>query len=240
MPRFEVLLPIGVLAFYLYDCLLPLYGNEVLFVKAGRAWRVVRASPLVIGGRRICALNPLLPHQPAFRVALGGEQLLAPRGPVRDPAPVLAALRAPGMLALLLLATLVVAVPVVSLGWGAGVALLVVFAVAYGLAIAAVIMLFARRTLLGLATRDATGIALDALLCPPFGVNLPRKVTLRWNLGDAVAFVRGSFDAPAREQFRVAFLDLVRSEAAGATPEDPVSPERARCLSLLEDAAAWR
>ena len=99
---FEILLPVGALAFYLYDCLLPLYGNELLLVAGVGGWRVRQAGHWVVGGRRLFLLDPLQPQAPTFRVALDAASLLAPRGAVQDPQPMIMALCVHRVLCLLL------------------------------------------------------------------------------------------------------------------------------------------
>ena len=61
MPSFEVLLPLGALGLYLFDSVLLLYSNEVLFLHSRRRWGFVMSSALLLGGRRLCFVNPLTP-----------------------------------------------------------------------------------------------------------------------------------------------------------------------------------
>lgn len=234
---FEILLPVGALAFYLYDCLLPLYGNELLVVSDAGGWRVRHAGPWVVGGRRLLLLDPLQPQAPTFRIAFDSASLLAPRGAAWDPKPLIAALRVHRVLSLLLGATVVIALPGVSLALGAGFALLAVFALAYGFALVSGVLLVCWRARLGLSLRKALALAMDGLLCPPFGVNLVRKLTLQASLGDAIQFMRQVPDVAARHAFREGCRGILRAEWL---VDEPVPPETARALALLEDEDSWR
>ncbi len=234
---FEILLPVGALAFYLYDCLLPLYGNELLLVAGVGGWRVRQAGHWVVGGRRLFLLDPLQPQAPTFRVALDAASLLAPRGAVQDPQPMIMALCVHRVLCLLLGTTILIALPLVSLALGAGLALLGVFALAYGITLVAGVLLVCWRARLGLSLRKALGFAFDGLLCPPFGVNLVRKLTLQASLGDAVQFMRQVPDIAVRNAFREGCRGIL---VADLPTDEPVPPDTAQALALLEDEESWR
>ena len=62
---------------------------------------------------------------------------------------------------------------------GAGLALLAVFAAYYAAVVALLVITSRRRVALGLGTKAYWAIALDCILCPPFAVNLVRKITLQ-------------------------------------------------------------
>ena len=241
MLPFEVLLPLGAVGFYVYDSLLLLFGNEMLFVRTRQGWRVVEASRQRLLGRRLCLLNLVLPHWPVFRVAVSERQILAVRGTVPDQGPFLLALRGPGACAALLLVLIAVVLPFVSIGLGAGPVLLAVFAACYGVAAIAASIIFMRRDVLALSGRAFTGVALDALLCPPFGVNIVRKLSLRRELGcSPLDFARAHFDATTLSEFRGILTRMLRDADADSILPVEAASSRSRCLAVLEDPSTWR
>lgn len=209
---FELLLPLGALAFYLYDCAQSLHGNELLLAHGGGRWRILPRTSLAFAGRELAFIDPLRPHQATYRVAWADAD---PRGLREDPDRLasferqLAPLR-PLVLALLVL--LLVALPSASIGFGAGAVLLLVFATYYLLVLGALAWLFGRRAVLGLGGRAFGSLAFDVLACAPFAVNLLRRVTLARGLaGDPLAFADVAFDPASRESLH---------RALPATPED--------------------
>jgi hypothetical protein len=188
MPSEPLLLPLGALAFYLLDSLLMLYGNEVLLVATGRdGWRFAAGSEWMLGGRRALLPNPFVPWQPAWRLAWRGDEA------AREPAPRVdmarlgaqrAALRPLGVIVVLLQWLMLPGLALELLLAGTGGALLLVLAAIYALVLAAGATVLLMRARLGLATRAALGLAIEGLLCPPFAINLARKVGLRTALAD--------------------------------------------------------
>jgi len=168
LPPFEVLLPLGAAAFYLYDCCLLLFADEVISHWNGAAWTRALPTDIVIARRRLWVLNPLRPDRPAHR---GPGDATAPSPPGE--------LRALQVTAWLLLVLLAVALPVVSIGLGAGPALLGVFGLFYATVLLLLTLTWLRRAALGLTTRAYLALAADCLLCPPFAINAVRRITLR-------------------------------------------------------------
>ncbi len=179
MPGIEVLLPAGAMAFYIYDSLQLLYSNERLITRAGQHWVVARSTALYLLGRTIYAPGLLLPHRPLFR-------LLSPdasRPPVESSSVLLPdfmqALRPVQLMVWALLLLLMVALPLVSWRYGAGPHMLAVFIIYYLVLLATLLVIFLRRTRLGLTNKAFGGLMFDVCACAPFGVNLVGKLTLR-------------------------------------------------------------
>lgn len=242
-PAFDILLPVGAAAFYLYDCLLPLYGNELLLTCRGKAWIVRRPSHFVLFGRKIAVLPLLLPNEPAFQAAVSPQQIVSASetGGTDDVAQFLAATRGLGAIALILMALLLFALPVASIALGAGIIVLGIFVAYYLTLLAGLALVFRRRQALGVAGRGFAALAFDVLLCPPFGVNILRKVTLRGGLrGNPVAFARRQFGPDALEDLRAALLDW-EIEAARRRPLEEVEVEPVPAhVALLKDRELWR
>ena len=173
LPPFEVLLPLGALAFYVYDCCLLIFDNETVPHWTGTAWLPQAPTSIVLMRKRLLLLDLLRPDRLSLRTAVEPVDLAAPSGALVH------AMRPLQIGVLLLAALLWVVLPTVSLALGAGLALLGVFA-AYYLAVIALLVITARRRVaLQLTHKAYWAIALDCILCPPFAVNLVRKITLQ-------------------------------------------------------------
>lgn len=230
-PSFELLLPLGALAFYLYDCAHLLYGNELLLAHRGGRWTVMRRTGLALFGRELVFGAPLAPQATLYRVRWSEHDA---RRQVEDPAALarfeagLAPLR-PLVTALLLI--LLLALPATSIGFGAGLALLGVFALYYSLVVVALLLLARRRDALGMARREYWAVAFDVLACAPFAVNLLHRLSLQHGLaGDPLAFARANFDRDSLAALRAALAGAIAPALAASTPG---SEERVALESLL-------
>jgi len=191
---FELLLPVGAIAFYLFDSAALLYGNEFIFTLKSGSWVWSAGSDFILRGRRLYLPNPLTPQRLSFRTAWSESQLNEGAGDASRISELQRNLRLLGFLELFLLVLIALIMPVVLALLGTGVALLAVFAACYGTVLVMIGFLIRNRARLGLSTRQLVGLSLDGLLCPPFGINLVRKITLRQNpVGDPVAFAKSSF-----------------------------------------------
>jgi hypothetical protein len=186
MPGIEVLLPLGAIAFYLYDSALLLFSNERLLTRQGGQWQIAANAGLFLMGRTVYAPGLLLPHRPLFRLLMPTTQsptVAASHGL----AEFLRALRPLQWLVWLLLVLLVAALPLVSWWYGAGPHMLAVFIAYYVVLLAALSVTYWRRAALGLTRKAFAALAFDVCACAPFGVNLVAKLSLRRCLsGDAL------------------------------------------------------
>jgi hypothetical protein len=215
MLSFEVALPLGVLAFYLYDCGMLLHDNELVYVRngllRGGAWSVLAGRDATLFGRRMSVPAPLLPWALLFRAFFSANDTRAGAPAVWPEAGFARALRPLQFLCTGMLALLLLVLPAVSLGLGAGVALLVVFALAYLSSLAAFVIVYARRAALGLDGRALLSLGVDALACPPFAINLVRKISLRRAVpGAPLAFAAAHLDEAQRSRM----LGIIRARTA--------------------------
>ena len=182
---------------YVYDCAVLLYANEGLLIgapalprrrPAGRAhWRAVSPRGLLqLGGRFLYLQNPLMPQRPAFRLSWGfaadtgpashdfsgGPSGLASLTGLAESLAVLTPFVATAALALYVLLPLGLISP---LGLGALVPALVLL---YGSIAAALRLLYLRRAALALTRGQCAVLAFECLACPPFVVNLVRRIAL--------------------------------------------------------------
>jgi hypothetical protein len=194
MPPFEVLLPLGAIGLYLFDSTLLLYSNELLFAPHSGRWSFAMSSSLLLGGRRVCFLNPFTPATPQFRVRWSEADIRHEQEPLPQLDAFLAAL---GPLRYLvgLLWLLLLALPVDVFFLGTGVELLALMAAFYAVILAALGFIYARRQALQVSGKAFLALSFDCLACAPFAINLVRKLALRRSLaGNPIDFARRTFE----------------------------------------------
>jgi hypothetical protein len=191
---FELLLPIGAITFYLLDSAALLYGNEFIFTLRSEQWAWSAGSDVILRGRRLYLPNPLTPQLLTIRTAWSEQQLGDRAENSANIATLQQTLRPVAILSQLLLFMVVIALPAVIALLGTGAALLAVFGLCYLSALTMIGLLYRRRARLSISNRQFVGLALDSLLCPPFAINLVRKIGLRQNLvADPAVFANENF-----------------------------------------------
>lgn len=230
----ELWLPLGAIAFHLYDATQALWHNEMLFERAGARWLIRADSSVRRWGRRLLLPNVFTPQRPLFRVAWSMTDTRP--GADADLEPLCRALRPIGVICQLLLLMLLALWP---LCWilGAGLTVLALFAAYYLLVIMALVLVFRRRAAFGLSTRACWALTFDVLACAPFAVNLVRRVSLHHGIaGDPVEFAARHFDSGERARFATLVRSRLTESRAG---EDCSADEAARVahwLARLETA----
>lgn len=220
MPSFEVLLPIGAIAFYIYDSAILLYGNELALERGRSGWLTSAGLPLQMGRRRPFVPNPIAPGTLLFRARWDVEPA-ASKGPQLDTDALrstLASLRGVVTLQVLLL---FVVLPPTSMLLGAGRLLLAVFVAYYLLTLAGIAVLVVKRRTLRLPGLRIFWLALESLLCAPFAANLVRKVSLDrseefdWRRVAEREFSRETKDQTLRA-VEIRITELLAGEAPGS------------------------
>ncbi len=232
MPGFEVLMPLGAIAFYLYDSVLMLYGNDLVLLHGGATWRVSGGAEQLLFGRHPYLPNPLRPDLALFRVAWRPADPRAATENLAELARFEHALRAVRALVWLLLAILLVILPGVALFAGAGVLLLAVFAAYYLLVVSALFVIHSQRSALGLSVKGFWMLAFDVLACAPFAVNLVRRLSLRRSIaGNPLAFAAATLGAEPLAQL----VSVVSARVAeDLQQEDLPDGKRAELETFLE------
>ncbi|HVI53897.1 MAG TPA: hypothetical protein VM621_02450 [Luteibacter sp.] len=162
----------GVAGMYIYDAVLLLYHNEVVFFQRGDgSWSFSAGSDFELAGRHVYIPALLAPHRPLIRLRWSSSQV-----PSRSPLRGLRAWRvgvAAVAMPVMWLATVFAAMPLVLMG--SAPVLLGWMAVLYASIVFAVYRVWRLRKVTGLGAREWTGIASDALLCAPYSLDLVRK-----------------------------------------------------------------
>jgi hypothetical protein len=227
---YELALPLGAIAFYLYDSALLLYRNELVLERTARAWRMARTADVRLFGRRLFLPNPLNPQTPLFRVSWSEADTRGKAESAENLNRFVTALRPLRVLAVLLLLLLGVALPVVSVKAGLGGMMLGVFAAYYLTTLIALVVIHARRGQLDLTRRAFWSLAFDVIACPPFAANIVRKLSLRRSIaGDPLLFAAEAMSKAAL----CTTLGQVRSQAREELEGEPAgSPRHAELESF--------
>jgi hypothetical protein len=207
----ELLLIAGAVGLYLYDSALLLYFDEGILTPAGRGrWRVKFATDkLRLMGKGLFLPNPLALHRPLFRLSWRfpsppsrvDAQWMARRSLFRPLAPAVWAMT----LALFVLLPL----GLFRLGHQA---LLLAGVLLYASIAAALLWTGLHRARLGLSAGRFAALAFESLACPPFALNLVRRISSAMPIDEDLVRVARALQAPqdwqaARGEF-VARLDL--------------------------------
>jgi hypothetical protein len=199
----------GVVVMYVYDAVLLLYHNEVVFHEGrGGRWSFSVGSDFQLAGRHVFLPSVLAPTRRVLRLRWTSQQSLLPPVPLRG----LRAWRVGAAACawpVLLVACLFVVMPAavyspipVLLGWMA--ALYVAIA-------SAVRRVWRVRRAVGLNRKEAAGITSDALLCAPYALNVVRKLGSRaGDRFDLVSVAHALLDAPERVRLTRAIQTRIR------------------------------
>ncbi len=221
MTSFEVWLPLGALALYLFDSTQWLYANELIFLHGGGNWRCARIPAFLLSGRRVYLPNPLTPGSPQFKVRWSESDRREEREDAAALATFFRALRPVQYLVNALLVILLV-LPVELLLYGTGVGLLALMAVFYLVIVVALGVVYARRRQLGLTRRAFAAVSFDALACAPFAINLVRKLSLRRSLaGNPIELAAGAFEPSALAGLVDAVTARIREDQLREEPHNP-------------------
>jgi hypothetical protein len=202
---------------YLYDSTVLLYANEAILSCDRRSnWRVSTGwQGFLVAGRTICLLNPFTLYRPCVRLRWN---LYAPDLPGADESwsreiPKLGAgtpWAVSAAIALFLLLPIGLFTPLGTY------AILPAVCVLYGSILVALVFIRAHSARPGLTGLRFAGLTFECLACPPFGVNLVRRVALM---------------CPVRESLLPASARLL--------PASEWDALRAHCMATL-DRELWR
>jgi hypothetical protein len=207
------LLALAVL-FYLYDSSVLLYSNEaILTCDRAQRWTATTGwIGFVLAGRSLCLLNPFTPYRPSFRLSWDFN-LLEPETKDREwpkraqEFESIAPLTVTAGIALFLMLPLGM---FTEFGRYAVISAVVVL---YGSILLALFQLRRKQILAAAGRRHFWGFAFECLACPPFAVNMVRRITLRDRIAEPAPLAA------------VRLLDA-----------DRWAELRERCISRIDDA----
>ena len=218
------------LGLYLYDSVLLLYSNEAVLIAHGKqGWSAGFGSRhTTLRGRHVYIPNPLLPARALFRLTwkTGNPQPARPDLWIgqRD---ALSCLTVPVWC---LAALVFLLLPVTLFGGLGDLPIALTFLLIYFTVLVIVFLLWFNRRRFDLTTGRCALLALDLLICPPFALNIIRRISLRQTLREDFIDVARRLLAPSDwDTTRLEILARLDDELA-IEPED--SP-RTAALQVL-------
>lgn len=172
----ETLLIAGILCFYLFDSAILLYSNEIVITEHKGRFFASTGSNLQIRGRYFYMPGPHTPHHALFKGSWTWNDLGSGKEFVPHLLHFTEALAVSKKACLLLAFLLLVALPVLLLSSASPLLLLVLLGLVYLSIAVAVYSCWTRRLDLELTKRDVALLAAEAFCCPPFAINLVRKL----------------------------------------------------------------
>lgn len=217
----ELQLLLAAAFFYLYDASVLLHADEGLLSPAGgRAWAIVyRPNSIALRGRLVYVPNLLLPHRPVYRLAWSAAALSFADSDAWDERRARYSVLVPFVYLAAL--SIFVLLPVCLLWGRSDIQVLVVAALIYANSVAAGIAVVRCRGALGLERRRAWTTAIECVLCPPFTVNLIRRLSIHERIAASIpaagAALLGAADWDALKTKLVASQD---DDIEDATSDD--------------------
>lgn len=228
----EFWLLLAAIGLYLADQLVLLGRSQIILVRGAGSWHGVAATGFwKLAGKSLHWVGPLMPWRLAFHLhwqadtavmyrPAGLEEILLHLAPLRVGATVLWLL-------------LFMVMPVTAVMVGLGSVFLAELVAAYSLAIGMVVWLGKYRHLFGLTQQAYRSMASDVLLCLPFAINLPNRVSRAiWVNDDALSFALLHMDTQARSEFLHSLRQVV-DEWLDFAPDDSESWRNAQTYSTL-------
>jgi hypothetical protein len=201
----EALLMALVTGLYLYDSAILLFCNEAVLIAQGKTkWLAgFGSSRTTFRGKELYLPNPLRPTQASFQLAwqlegvvlTGSQQWSETHKAFRGFSPFVWSL----------LVLLYLLLPIVLFARLGDLMILSVFILIYVNIFAIVVKLWLDHRKLGIPHRNCAFMALDMLICPPFAVNVIRKLSLK-------VLVTEDFVLAAQRLLSVADWEAVRFE----------------------------
>lgn len=193
---FEVLLVLGILGFYLYDSAMLLYFNELVLTESYGRWSFACPSSRWGLMQKLPYLpNPLAPDDPLFRVTWSTDVSPLDTAAVAETKRLIEALGHLRYLSVALLFLMLAGIPLVMFRLGTGVWFFIMLSVIYLTIVSMLVLVFLKRNALGLSGKEFVSLAFDSIACPPFAINLVRKISLRHAIRfNPVEFARQHFE----------------------------------------------
>jgi hypothetical protein len=198
----ELLLAVGIVAFYLFDSASLLHFDELVVAAHRRGWQIAAGGRLEMRGRFLWLPHPLLPFRtvlPASWLSFDADAADTPQTLQRFARRLLPIRIGCGLAGLLVVA----AIPTLLLTTRDPAWLLCALAGTWLITIAMLVALFLQRGALGLGGRGFAGLCVESLLCPPCAPNLHRRLCRRRGFrGDPVAFASCHMTTDAQRRLR--------------------------------------
>lgn len=224
--------------FYLYDGSVLLHADEGLLSPTGAGrWAIVyRPNSIALRGRLVYVPNPLLPHRPVYRLSWDSASVsFAASADWAD-----RRARYSSLVPFVYLAALAIFVllPACLFWRRSDLQVLAAAALVYANSIAAGIVVVRRRDALGLERKRAWTAAVEIVLCPPFAVNLIRRLSIHDRIEASIPAAGAALlDAAEWERLQAKLVASQDDEIEDAT-SDAARSTLVRARSTLMAAKA--
>lgn len=211
-----------------------LYFSEIIVTHSFMQWAYSAPSDRwMIRGKILYIPNPLNPAQLLFRFDLLPGKAAGLPGELEDLLTFATGLRGIRVFSLLLFVLLGVCLPTIIILRLHGYALIALILAIYLSILAMLILLYRKREALQISRKDWWGFALEALACPPFAINLARKLSLRYTVSyPLLAFASQNFQPKIYEDLTQT-IKIKLSEALEVEDKDSA---RHTALTAYKDA----
>ena len=193
MPSFEVLLVLGVFGFYFYDSFMLLNINELILTRSSKNW----SYQFPILSFQLLKKFPFLPNLLTPNAAL--FKVLWPTNDDNLDSKALdvfiKSLIPIQITVIILLLLILIYLPIVAFIYGSGAELLIIFSTIYIVIASILIYIFTQKNNLHLTNIKFISIAFESIVCPPFALNMVRKISLNYSINiDPYLFSNEMFD----------------------------------------------
>lgn len=219
----EAQLLILAVLFYVYDSSILLFSNEGVITPSWKNWTAqTNHRGLVLLRKKLFIPNLLLPHRPIFRLHWQPESMSQASSVEWQKEKSMYGwfgLPAYGMALALFVIT-----PITYCFFRSDPALLACLALIYLIPVGAGMLLYRHQKHLGVSTQNAWSLCLECLLCPPFTINIVRKLSLARRL--QANFVDSAFqlvDAAQWERVRAELVACMDAEIEGADSQESMA-----------------
>lgn len=218
---------------YMYDASLLLDANEGIATRRAGSWKVFSAAKgMLLRGRHLWVPQLLLPHQAIYRLSWDYAQWRSDK-PCHAPPP-LALHRGLATLCYSMGILLFALLPALLWVYHSDEALLACATAVYTVALVAGGLVMLRRERWGLSAQRARSLALECIFCPPFTINLIRKISLEHPLPtNLVQFAHAVLHAHDWDMFKTEAQELLQFQI-----DEEDAPERKAALTLSMQALA--
>ncbi|MFD0914679.1 hypothetical protein [Methylophilus luteus] len=176
---FEIWITLGLIGFYLYDSAALVFSNEIVFFETKGRWFVALPTDRWrVVGKRLFFPNPLKPNYSMFIVPWSATASFYAKDS-KDTFELISAIRYLRLAVVPLMLLLIFVLPLVIFKLGIGTPALITLMLVYLLVIAMLFYIYTKREKLGLSKRQVLSLAFEATSCPPFAINLIRKITIK-------------------------------------------------------------
>ena len=236
---YEVELLILAVVFYLYDSSALLYSNEaILTCDRARRWSAATGwIGFVLAGRSLCLLNPFTPYRPSFRLSWDFNRL-EPESNDREWPKRAQEFKSIAPLTMTAGIALFLLLPVGMFTEFGRYAVISAVVLLYGSILLALFQLRRKKILAAMGRRRFWGFAFECLACPPFAVNMVRRITLADRIAEpvplaAVRLLDADRWAELRERCIARIDDAIQRAGEDSQEQKSLEAQKKRLSALV-------